>query len=225
MPDSKNKSGLFSNLTDYILIILLVLLLCKLAKEHFLLDYCNHLSDLDSNEHPVQCKYKDPKEAANLLAFLNTSGLKLIAHLNNKYTGKTGDAAELAQTLAAKYRGVERLVETDPDNDENDTSYTLNKGYLVSMCLRASKDKNSDNFHNKNILLFVYLHELSHIASKVQDHPTRFWEVFKWLLKEAIESGVYEYTDYDRNPVMDYCGGAMDINYTPLNDRSLTDIS
>jgi predicted metal-dependent hydrolase len=51
----------------------------------------------------------------------------------------------------------------------------------------------------------VVIHELGHIASKSIGHTKEFWSTFKFILKEAVEMGLYKNVNYANNP-QPYCG-------------------
>ena len=203
--------------------VLLIVVAYKWAKETLLISFCKEESSLDNLVYNVQCDYKDRKEAANLLSQLDKTGLALTDYVFKKYGSDKTDAGMLARNLKARYRGRERLVETDPDNRDGDTSYTVDKGWLLAMCVRTSKSKDSDSFHNLNVLKFVLIHEMAHIAANVQDHPVRFWEVFKWLLGNARDAGLYDYHNFHKDPIR-YCDRLL-ITYTPLDDGELKSIN
>lgn len=211
------------NLIFYVVIgVVAFLFLTKFIYDSFLVSYCEEVAD-DGKKYKVQCGYKEADDAANLLSKLNTTAEYLIAHMKRKYGGKDNDAGFLTDNLAKRYRGYSRLVETDPDNKEGDTAYTLDKGYLVSMCLRCSRSKDEDKFHQLNTLIFVLIHELGHIAANVVQHPERYWVVFKFLLREAVEAKLYNPINYYNNPVPDYCT-RLKIDYNPFYDSGLADV-
>jgi hypothetical protein len=62
-------------------------------------------------------------------------------------------------------------------------------------------------------MMFVAIHELSHLMTEEVGHPPDFWNNFKFLLKVAIELKVYKYIDFNAYP-KDYCG--TKITDTPL---------
>lgn len=105
----------------------------------------------------------------------------------------------------------EMVYENNPDNISGTTSYTVAKGKSMYVCLR-----NKDNsFVDRNTMLFVLLHELSHIGAYwTFGHTNDFWKVFRFVLEEAIDAGIYKYVDYRRHPTQ-YCG--MVIKSTPLD--------
>ena len=192
----------------------------------FLLSYCKETSTIDGEEYNVQCDYPEKDQAANLLQYLNTKAEKLIDYVYNKYKDQKSDRGGLARNLHKRYRGRTRLVETDPANRSKDTAYVLDKGWLLSLCIRTGKNKDLAEFHKKNFLTFVLIHELSHIASNVEQHPKRFWECFKWLLYEAKNNDpydpIYRHINFNTDPV-NYCN-ILKVTYTPENDDDLRDI-
>lgn len=102
-------------------------------------------------------------------------------------------------------RLLDRLTETRIEEspwEHGTSSYTLNKGELIAFCVR---DKDNQDFHDYNTLLFVVIHELAHVASVTKGHNEEFMTNFRWLLKHARTSGLYQPVDYSKNP-MTYCG-------------------
>ncbi len=92
----------------------------------------------------------------------------------------------------------------------NISSFTRNKGELMSLCVRSKPDS---NFHDYQTLLFVVIHELAHVASLARGHGPEFVNNFKWLLSQAAESGMYIPTDYRKNPIS-YCG--IEVTNNPM---------
>lgn len=76
-------------------------------------------------------------------------------------------------------------------------SYTINKR-KVYLCL---KDEN-DEYYSDNMLMYVFLHELSHVICEETGHTQLFHNIFQELLDYAVEEGVYD----DTVPIVqDYC--------------------
>ncbi len=76
-------------------------------------------------------------------------------------------------------------------------SYTINK-QNVYMCL---KDKDG-KYYDKNMLLYVALHEVAHAKCDEIGHTMTFHNIFQSLLKKASEQGIYD----PRKPIInDYC--------------------
>jgi hypothetical protein len=102
----------------------------------------------------------------------------------------------------------------------NETTYTRNKGESMHVCLRDKT--NPSKLVPEDTLLFVLLHEISHIAAyNTWGHTTRFWEVFKFILREAVASGIYRPVNYATHNEM-YCG--LNLTHNPLYDPTIMDI-
>ena len=69
---------------------------------------------------------------------------------------------------------------------KGDKSYTINKK-KVYLCL---KDENQ-NYYNDNILIYVFLHELSHVICDEVGHTQKFHDIFENILDLASEKGIY----------------------------------
>lgn len=123
-----------------------------------------------------------------------------------------GFTTDLLEYLAARHpkdvrtrRLLDNLADIKMEESpfEDDTSsYTVNKGELIALCIRNKEDK---DFHDWNTLLFVLIHELAHVASITTGHNQEFIRNFKWLLERANEAGLYQPVDYSKNPIT-YCG-------------------
>jgi hypothetical protein len=154
-------------------------------------------SDADSTEYTVQSEFKDKKEAAELLAELNNIVRKFLDELKRQFPQD-----QRVQRLVRKYPGTEDILEGNPVNDSNSTAYSVAKGEKLVICLRSKDDK---KLLDKNVIMFVILHELSHIMSETYGHNAEFNENFKFLLKQAMKSGIYKYINFSVTPKK-YCG-------------------
>lgn len=126
-----------------------------------------------------------------------------------KLEGFTNDLMEYLAARHPKDVRTRRLIDNLADIKmeespfEDDTSsYTVNKGELIALCIRNKEDK---DFHDWNTLLFVLIHELAHVASITTGHNQEFVRNFKWLLERANEAGLYQPVDDSKNPIT-YCG-------------------
>jgi hypothetical protein len=157
------------------------------------------VSALDGHKYNVKQNMKDQEQAADILARLNNINNTLIAHLKKKYMKETY-ISEI--DFLHKNYNPEVLSEHIPRTTAN-TSYVLNKGDAVKLCLR--NPKNNYKFHDFNTLTFVNLHELSHLLDRQWGHNFSFWKGFAFILKEAVSIGLYTPVDYSKFPT-DYCG-------------------
>jgi hypothetical protein len=139
----------------------------------------------------------DKQQAADQLAKIREKFLRFIKHLDQVH-GKQPIVKQIVKNFDAS---PDRFTESTPD--ANFTSYTVNKGEKVYMCLRQRNDR--EEIVDSNVLMFVALHEMGHIGTASVDHTKEFWNNFAWLLKQAEELGIYKYTDFGAHPV-EYCG-------------------
>ena len=107
----------------------------------------------------------------------------------------------------------QRVVETLPTSEF--TAYSENKGEKLAFCLNPKKNENIDDLIDEHTLMFVAIHELSHVGTKSIGHKTDFWENFKFLLTEAKEAGIHDPIDYKKKPT-EYC--SMPIKDNPFYD-------
>jgi hypothetical protein len=167
------------------------------------------VSDVDGKSYTVKKHFDDHQAASNILARLNSINKTIIDHMEKKYNDTKDE--DSVGFLAENYNG-DVLSEHTPRTTTN-TSYVLNKGDLIKLCLRDPKTK---KIHDFQTILFVNLHELSHLLDREYGHNKSFWDSFRVILKEAIELGIYEPKDYKNNNVQ-YCG--LTITSSPLYDK------
>lgn len=185
-----------------------------------------------NREWKVLSDYDNSAAAAALLDRTHAKMMRVLEYLKEKYHINETDE-EIADCATHPHdteprRIVNALLDGyNPDvfyenrPGANGTSYTLNKGAAMYICLRNKLDQNK--LVNPDMLLYVMLHEASHIANyQSWGHDTRFWEIFKFISKNAVESGAYRPIDYKKYPEV-YCG--MDVNYNPIFDKTLQDLS
>jgi hypothetical protein len=153
-------------------------------------------SGLDGENYLVR-NLPDKHEAADRLAEVRKRVLRLMDHFKQTLRDHPISADILKNFDAAP----ERFSESQPDSSH--TSYTLNKGEKMYVCLRQKNA--TEDLVDTNVLTFVTLHELGHIGTKEIGHTPLFWNNFAWILKQAEEIGIYEFQDFSEQPV-EYCG-------------------
>lgn len=183
---------------DNTLIVILVLLVVIICCTYIDDDSTVIISTHDGEPYVVEERYDNPEEAFNILARLNEINETLISHLLKKYVNSKYERD--LRFLKSNYNG-NVLQEHTPTSTVN-TSYVLNKGDEIRLCLR---DQRTKQLHSFDILLFVNLHELSHMLDRQYGHNNSFWTGFKFILHEAYELGLYNPVDYSKNPAT-YCG-------------------
>lgn len=156
--------------------------------------------------------------ASKKLAELNRIAIELIRYMRKKYLwepNRDSYGKQLTLNLMENYN-PDSVIENAPPDTVN-TSYVEDKGIVFAMCLRERKS-GKFKIHSDNILVFVLLHELTHLASKEFGHGDVFWHDFSIIIQNAAEAGLYTPVDYSKNPI-NYCG--LDVNYNPYYDKNI----
>ena len=151
----------------------------------------------------------DKQEAADRLARTRGKLLRLMTALRQS----NPDKPLVAQILRNFDAAPSRFSESTPDASY--TSYSVNKGEKVYMCLRQRNER--EELVDENIITFVAIHEMAHIGTHEIGHTQLFWNNFAWLLQRAEEIDIYEYTNFSAHPV-EYCG--IHITDQPTYDKS-----
>jgi len=159
-------------------------------------------SSINGNKYYVR-NLPDKDKAANKLAEIGNSLQTLIDSLNEKDSEKGEYIQQLRESFNPEY-----ITENIPGSIY--VAYSVNKGEELSICIR---EKDTEAFIDNNIIIFVAIHELSHIMTPESGHTPLFWDHMKYLLEQASSIGIYQPQDYSQNPVT-YCG--MEINSTPI---------
>lgn len=147
----------------------------------------------------IPCEVNKKDEAKKLLEDLDKKTYILLNHLYEKYPNSYRTI-----NLLNRYK-TESLRETHPEEiNGGDTAYVYDKGEIFAMCLR---DTNGE-FHDPNLLMYVYLHELAHLAERDEQHTQNFWDTYMFLMDESFKIGIYVPIDYTREPVS-YCGNIL----------------
>ena len=164
------------------------------------------ISSKDGNRYCVRQREK-LDEAVNLLAETTEKCTQLVKYMND-----TLPDDKRVKRLVAKYN-PKAFRETLPTSEL--TAYSENKGEKIALCLNTTKS--GDTLIDLNTLLFVAIHELSHIMTESIGHKQDFWQNFKFMLENAKEANIYQPVDYKKSP-KEYCG--MTINDNPFFDLS-----
>jgi hypothetical protein len=170
------------------------------------------ISQVDGMKYRIHKQHTDHQLAADTLATINGKIIDILRMLRNN--NKQNQAVEL---LLSRYN-PDNLIENSPHDPDGDTAYSLDKGQTIALCLR---EVDSNDIHDMDILMFVALHEMAHVAVNVLDHPLEFWSTFKFLLEEAELANIYISSNYGLNPQY-YCG--LKVNYNPRYDDTIPSI-
>ena len=178
-----------------VLILFILILFCVIFLRYGIEALENRYSNVSKKSYYIREELPNSDETADVIGKLELFIDKFVAYLDSK-------APNDKRVKRLKDRLYDIRLE-ESKFEPGTSSYTINKGELISMCVRH---KNEDkDFHDYQTLLFVVIHELAHVASISKGHNKEFLDNFKFLLKHAVESGKYHPVDYSKNPIT-YCG-------------------
>ena len=163
------------------------------------------VSTVDGNKYCVR-ERDNIQKAADLLAKVTEKCKALVEYMGKKFSDNPD-----VQRLVKNYN-PQKVMETLPTSEY--TAYSENKGEKLAFCLNKEKTENN-NLIDEHTLMFVSIHELSHIMTKSIGHKSEFWQNFKILLENAKEAGIHDPEDYKKKP-REYCG--MKIHDNPYYD-------
>ena len=189
----------FNNIS-FTILILIIIFIYLIYQYHYYSNIETIVSKVDNRNYDVQIR-NDATEAADLIAQVREKLVLLVNHMFKTFPSNQ-------KVIRLKKNFNPDVLKEGIDNPSY-TSYTVNKGEEIILCLRTD-----GKLVDINVLTFVCIHELSHIGNETIGHDDAFWEFFKELLIEAINIGVYIKYDYKKSPIK-YCG--MMITDSPLD--------
>lgn len=150
-------------------------------------------STVDSQLYLVR-NTKNKVESADTLARLNNKVKQLLNVLdqdNNK---------EFLPAIKRLQKRYTRESLSEGSLDRNFTTYTVNKGESVTICLRTRDDR--DQLYNDNLLFYILLHENAHIMSVSVGHGDESKRNFEFLKTIAEKYGLFQRVSKQ----VEYCG-------------------
>ena len=161
-------------------------------------------SDIDNKFYIVRDLH-DKQIACNMIASIKKNIIILINYISQHKNDKYKDYNTNIERLENRIYNVN--ISENP-NKNKDTSYSINKGDELVLCLRSKSSL--DTFHTNNLIFYVVLHEISHIASPFYEpsfngHGPQFKRVFGFLTEVAIELNLYNKIDFNKKSE-EYCG-------------------
>jgi hypothetical protein len=183
------------DILGYVLIVFIIFICYKLYKESDIFQLKCIVSTVDGDKYCVR-ERKNLQAASDLLASITVKMKSLVDYVDEKYPDKPN-----IRRLVKKFN-PNKIVETLPTSEY--TAYSENKGEKIAFCLNPDKKGDIDNLIDEHTLMFVAIHELSHVGTKSIGHKTEFWDNFKFLLENAKDAGIHEPKNYKQKPV-EYC--------------------
>ena len=183
-----------SNILNAILVIFIILIAIKIYTNSDSFNLRCIISTVNGNKYCVRDRAK-LELAADKLAEINNRLNILVKHLKETYPNK-----ENVKRLVNGYN-PKKIYETLPTSEY--TAYSENKGEKLAFCLDTEKE--GGRLIDINTLMYVALHEISHIATESIGHNDEFWNNFKFFITEAKKKNLYSPVDYSKEPAR-YCG-------------------
>lgn len=178
-----------------ILVIIIIIILYFSFSDHNMI-YLK--SDIDGESYLVR-DLPDKYTAVNLLGKIR----KNMNLLSNKLSENKSSHKKYINYIEQLNNGLKNSIISESAENTIYTSYSINKGEQIVFCLRSKLINNK--MHDFNLIMYVVLHEMAHVACPEVGHTELFKEIFAFLTQEAIKEGLYTKIDF-RNNNQEYCG-------------------
>lgn len=179
-----------------IILVATIIILYLLYQKYHNMTYVK--SDIDDEFYLVR-DVPDKISGANLLAQIKKNILIIDNHLTTNKSNYSTHTAHIEQL----HNRIANVIITESSSDSSYTSYSVNKGEQIVFCLR-SRDNNG-KLHNINLIMYVVLHEISHVACPEYGHTELFKKIFAFITNIAIELKLYNKIPFGESAV-EYCG-------------------
>lgn len=200
---------------QYIIFIFLLILCFYIVSKKFKergMVYCK--SVVDDAYYLVRDRL-DKNRAANLLATIKKNIFDITEYMYRRLLA----IDRLTEIDRERYHSNKQYIEQLKTNISNVvimesnessryTSYSVNKGEEIVFCIRSktlSKLMDGNDMHDTNLIMYVALHEISHVACPEKDHTPLFLKIFNFICNEAVTMGIYKKIDFN-NKSEEYCG-------------------
>ena len=175
------KSGSL-NIQFWVMVALAIAVSVYLVMKYFFdIGRVSVTSQVNGHEYLVR-DLPDKQDAADMMANLCTKATDFTDYLMDKYPNDPR-----SQALKENFKCN---IVKEGAHRWGLTAYTVNKGAELVLCLRDTRDE----IHPENLLMFVLLHEMAHMASvsfSLNGHNEEFRQNFAWLKEEAQAFGIY----------------------------------
>lgn len=188
---------------NYILLLFIICLVI-VSLQFEVESFVSMIKSSSNNKKYLVQDYNNKQKAADMMGQLETNISTFVNYLKKKYP----DDARIKRLV----NNLEETAYEEAPHEEGESTYTINKGELMKICLREKKEKKP--IHNVNTLMFVVIHELGHVCSKSIGHTDEWMTNFRFLLREAKNANIdYEPIDYSKHN-MNYCG--VEVTHNPF---------
>ena len=186
-------------------IITIIVVIYRFIKKN---DNMTYVKSFVDNEYYLVRNRPDKQNAANLLATLKKNIATLVDTLYGNMKVSTDPEYEKNKPYIIRLKErTKNMIITESSENSIYTSYCINKGEEIVFCIRSKALTRalSSNIHDVNLLMYVALHEISHIACPEMNHTPLFKQIFKFICEEAIKQNLYTKIDFKYSP-REYCG-------------------
>lgn len=183
----------------FVILMLIIILCIFLENIEFFLTYLT--STINNKQYGIQDTFNNTQMATDMLAQIHTK--------MNAYSTALKKTYPYDKRVIRMFNRLNNVVIEEAPDEKNSSTYTINKGEIVAVCLRPKLNNghiDNFNFHDDNTLWFVIAHELAHIMSISEGHGSEFIENFKFILKTSHDLGYYNNPVDYRNKPITYCG-------------------
>tara|TARA_S200000501_G_C20789744_1_gene728935 strand:- start:110 stop:694 length:585 start_codon:yes stop_codon:yes gene_type:complete len=159
-------------------------------------------SKIDNKEYLV----RDLDNSTQAAALLSNLKIRMEKITNYLYKNRNSLFKENKEYIENLYDRVSSGVKISENSSEvNYTSYSVNKGEELVFCLRSRNKDTKNKFHKLNLLTYVLLHEMAHIACPEYGHTPLYNSIFAFIVTQSINIGEYTKIDFYQNNT-EYCG-------------------
>lgn len=189
------------NLQTFVIILIIIFVLIFIYYRISTNNMTYVKSNIDEHFYLVR-NVQDKQEASNELARIRNNIINISDYLYNNINNE--QYKKFVPYIKILHNKVRNIIIVESSQDSIYTSYSVNKGEQIVFCLRSRHTGNK--LHDMNLMMYVVLHELSHVACPIYDnHGELFKEIFTFLTTTAISLGFYNKINFDTHPE-EYCG-------------------
>lgn len=187
-------------MNNIVIIVVLLLSLLYYSLNLFDNNVVYVVSQFDNVKYLVR-NDNDKQKASNMIGQIRAKLKLLVEHCSNN-SEKYKNYEKYINRLKNKY---DNIIFCENGKNSTYTSYSINKGEKIVLCLRSRKNDSKDKLHDPNLVMYVAIHELSHVACPEHGHTDLFKYIFAFLTEVSVKLQIYKLIDFENLPT-EYCG-------------------
>lgn len=141
------------------------------------------------------------KQVAAALSKLHSNVTAIMEELKKRKDNQTLPEYMVVPTANLIKKYSHKIIREGFEENEY-TSFSVDKRE-IHFCIRSRDGNNM--IYDDNLLLYVGIHEISHLACPSEGHTKEFTQIFAYLLGVGQDVGVYTPVDFRNHPT-NYCG-------------------